>query len=361
MKKQKKMLAVLVSLIFIFCMGCGKTQSGENVGETVEASAETGTVMEASAETTGEDGVGNAGTIKIGISAWTGWYPWMIADEKGFFEENGVNAEVVYFPVYSDQFQAYASGNLDLVSISLCDMVPPVSNGVDVVGFLVNDNSFGGDCIVATNGVKSVEELKGKTIAVEIGCLSHYLALNALENAGLDEADVNFTNMTMADASTALISGQIDAAAICEPYVSLAEKEGDVTKVFSTKETPGLIPDLTAASPEFLASHKEEIVKITKAWYQTLAYMEDNKEECIGIMADAAGTSEEEFEKMLDGIKLFSMDDNVEAFAEGDDFTHLNYTLQKNAEFLKDQDVVSDISMIDGSLLDDSIIRELSE
>lgn len=357
MKKQKRLMAVLVTMILLLCMGCGSSQGAESGGE------ETGTeeTANASVSETSENTESGEEVIKIGVSAWTGWYPWIIAEEKGFFEENGVNAEVVYFPVYSDQFQAYASGNLDLVSISLCDMVPPVSNGVDVVGFLVNDNSFGGDCIVATNGIQSVEELKGKTVAVEIGCLSHYLALNALENAGLTEADVNFTNMTMADASTALISGQIDAAAICEPYVSLAEKEGDVTKVFSTKETPGLIPDLTATSSEFLASHKGDIVNITKAWYETLAYMENNREECISIMADAAGTSEEEFEKMLDGIKLFSLEDNAAAFEAGEDFTHLNYTLQKNAEFLNDQDVVSDISMIDDSLLDASIITELSK
>lgn len=354
MKKWKSVCAMMMSMALLLAMGCGSSQTET---ETAQAESVQTQAAQAEGEMEGTDGE----TIKIGVSAWTGWYPWIITEEKGFFEKNGVNAEVVYFPVYSDQFQAYASGNLDIVSISLCDMVPPVSNGVDVVGFLVNDNSYGGDCIVATNGITSLEELRGKTIAVEIGCLSHYLALNALESVGLTETDVNFTNMTMADASTAIISGQIDAAAICEPYVSLAEKEGDVTKVFSTQETPGLIPDLSATSSEFLETHREDIVNITKAWYDTMAYMEENREECIAIMAEKAGTSEEEFEKMLDGIKLFTLEDNVAAFEAGDDFTHLNYTLQKNAEFLKEQNVVTDISKIDDSLLDASIITELSK
>lgn len=211
MKKMQKLIAmVIATLMVISLIGCGSSN-----GKSSDGTKNSGT------ETTKEDNKETSkNTIKIGISAWTGWYPWIIADEKGFFEENGVDAEVVYFPVYSDQFQAYASGNLDLVSISLCDMVPPVTNGVDVVGFLVNDNSNGGDCIVATNGITSLEELKGKTIAVEIGCLSHYLALTAIKSVGLTEKDVNFTNMTMADASTALISGQVDAAAICEPTLA---------------------------------------------------------------------------------------------------------------------------------------------
>lgn len=356
---KKRLLACLVSMALgVGLMACGADNSDSGPAESVEETSETTAAeTEEATETTVADSVE---PIKIGYSAWTGWYPWQIAQEKGFFEQEGVNAEVVYFPVYSDQFQAYSSGNLDLVSISLCDMVPPASSGVDVVGFLVNDNSYGGDCLMATNGITKLEDLKGKTIAVEIGCLSHYLALHAIKSVGLTEDDVEFTNMTMADASTALISGQIDAAQICEPYVSLAEKEGNCIKLYSTKETPGLIPDMTATSSEFLETRKEDLVKITKAWYDALEYIESNPEDAIAIMANTAGSSEEEFQTMMDGIKLFSAEDNIAAFEPGDDYTSLAYTLNENAKFLQEQDVVTDISMIDDSLLDSSIITQIT-
>ncbi|MBO5469101.1 MAG: ABC transporter substrate-binding protein [Lachnospiraceae bacterium] len=343
---KKIILAVISITVLAFSLfGCGSQKIEEETSASNDSTA--------SAD--------NDEIIKIGYSAWTGWYPWAIADEMGFFEKEGVNAETVYFPVYSDQFQAYSSGNLDLVSISLCDMVPPVSSGVDVVGFLVNDNSYGGDCLMATNGITKLEDLKGKTIAVEIGCLSHYLALHAIESVGLTENDVTFTNMTMADASTALISGQIDAAQICEPYVSTAEKEGNVTKLFSTKETPGLIPDMTATSSTFMKEHKDDLIKITKAWYDAMDYIQNHRDEAVKIMAEKAGTSDDEFNTMLDGIKLFSVEDNLTAFEKGDDYTSLSYTLGENAKFLNDQKVVDDISMIDDSLLDASIVEEIGK
>lgn len=89
--------------------------------------------------------------------------------------------------------------------------------------------------------------------------------------------------------------------------------------------------------------------------------MEENPEESISIMAEKAGTSDEEFKTMLDGIKLFSLEDNQTAFKTGTDYTSLSYTLSENAKFLLDQNVVSDIKSIDDSLLDSSIIEEMAK
>ena len=66
-------------------------------------------------------------------------------------------------------------------------------------------------------------DLKGKTIGVEFGGSDHVFLLKALANAGLTEDDVNLVDMSTGDASNAFISGKVDAAAIWEPSLSMAQ------------------------------------------------------------------------------------------------------------------------------------------
>ena len=103
------------------------------------------------------------------------------------------------------------------------------------------DESAGADGILVKNDINSIADLKGKTVGVSINQTSHYLLMQALETAGLTDADVDLVNMTSSDAGVSFTSGDLDAAVTWEPYLSNAVEQGVGKLIFSSKDAPGSI------------------------------------------------------------------------------------------------------------------------
>jgi NitT/TauT family transport system substrate-binding protein len=299
--------------------------------------------------------------IKIALSPWPGWFVWYLVKEKGFFVKRGVKAELVYFPVYSDSLSALATGKVDANSQTLSDTLAPASKGIALKAVLINDNSNGGDGLIVKPGINSLEELKGKKIATELGTVDHLLMLTALDKHGMKESDVKYTNMTVNDAGPAFISGNLDAAVLWEPFLSKALSEGKGKLLFSSKDTPGLIPDLLVFKESVTKNRPEDVKKILLAWFDALDYWKKNPDESLAIMAKAAETPVAEYKLGVDSVKIFSKEDNQKAFIEGKDYTSLFFTANKTAEFLKSLDMLTSIpdpkTFLDSSFIN-AIIKE---
>jgi NitT/TauT family transport system substrate-binding protein len=62
----------------------------------------------------GDSGSKSSGSaIKLGFSAWPGWFPWQVAQDAKIFDKAGVKVELVWFEGYLDSINALASGKLD--------------------------------------------------------------------------------------------------------------------------------------------------------------------------------------------------------------------------------------------------------
>lgn len=311
-----------------------------------------------SKETASKAAGGGDQPIKLALSPWPGWFVWYLVKEKGFFEKNGVKVDLVWFPVYSDSLSALASGKVDANSQTLSDTLAPASKGIPLKAVLVNDNSNGGDGVVVKPNINSLQELKGKKVATELGTVDHLLMLTALEKAGLAEKDVSYTNMTVNDAGPAFISGNLDGAVLWEPFLSKAIQEGKGKLLFSSKDTPGLIPDLLVFKEEITKNRPEDVKKILNAWFDALDYWKANPEESLQIMAKAAETPVDEYKAGVDSVKIFQLEDNVKAFQKGDTYSSLHYTSQKTAEFLKGLEMLTTIPKAE-SFLDGHFVEEV--
>lgn len=334
---RKRMVFLMMALILAFTVvvsGCSSKEA-------------------ASTESSGSDQ-----PIKLALSPWPGWFVWYLVKEKGFFEKNGVKVDLVWFPVYSDSLSALASGKVDANSQTLSDTLAPASKGIPLKAVLVNDNSNGGDGVVVKPNINSLQELKGKKVATELGTVDHLLMLTALEKAGLAEKDVSYTNMTVNDAGPAFISGNLDGAVLWEPFLSKAIQEGKGKLLFSSKDTPGLIPDLLVFKEEITKNRPEDVKKILNAWFDALDYWKANPEESMQIMAKAAETPVDEYKAGVDSVKIFQLEDNVKAFQKADSYSSLHYTSQKTAEFLKGLEMLTTIPKAE-SFLDGHFVEEV--
>lgn len=292
----------------------------------------------------------------LGVSPMSGWYGWYGIESTGIFKKNGVNVQIQFFPVYSDSLTAFYSGKLDGICIAASDAVAPYNEGVDFKIVLVNDNSYGADGLVVHSDVNSISELRGKSVSTEIGTLEHMFLLKILEDNGMTINDVNFSNMTINDAGPAFIANSVDAAVLWEPTLSTAIASGGKL-LYSTKETPGLIPDTLAVSAKVLEESRETVQKIVDSWFDGVEKLASHEEEIISGVCKGAELSKEEYLVMLDGVTLFDKEMNQKTFKKAEDFTSLPYTLEKSAEFLKSTGMIDKIPEDISKILDDSFIK----
>ncbi len=341
---RKLFAAVITASLSLFMLaGCGASEGASSTSdtETENASAEKGTADN---------------PFILGVSPMSGWYAWYGIEGTGIFEANGVNVEIQFFPVYSDSLTAFYSGKLDGICIAGSDAIAPLNEGVDFQIVLVNDNSYGADGLVVHEGISSVSDLKGKTVATEIGTLEHMFLLKILEDNGMTVDDINFVNMTINDAGPAFIAGSIDAAVLWEPTLSTAIEAGG-NLIYSTKSEPGLIPDTLAVTSDVLASSPDAVQKIVNSWFDGAEKLGEHDEEFINAVCEGGELGYDEYMTMLDGVTIFDKEMNETTFQSGDDYTYLNYTLQKSAEFLLETGMISELPDDVTVILNDSYIK----
>jgi len=300
-----------------------------------------------------------AAPLKIAYSDWPGWVAWDIAAQKGWFKEAGVDVELVWFE-YVPSMDAYSAGKVDAVCMTNGDALVTGANGKPAKGILLNDFSDGNDMVVAKAGIKSMKDLKGKKIGVEVGFVDHLLLLKALEAAGMTEKDVTLVNMPTNQTAQGLASGSVDAIAAWQPNSGQALKEvPGSTPIFTSANAPGLIYDLLYVSPESLAKRKADWKKVVKVWFKVTSFIKDpkNKDEYLKIMSARVGLKPNQYEPLMKGTHFLDLAENKQHFAAGKDLSSVSGSSSivddfnvKNAVYKKAQDVAG---YLDGSLVSD--------
>ena len=294
-------------------------------------------------------------TIRIGFSAWPGWFPWQVAEEKGLFKQAGLDVKLTYFESYTDSINALNAGKLDANSQTLNDTISSVGAGAKEVVVLTNDNSTGNDQIIAKPGITSVADLKGKKVGVEEGTVDHFLLLLGLQKAGLKASDIDLQPLLTDAAASAFAAGQLDAVGVFAPFTTKALELPGSKALFTSADFPGAIPDHLVFGKDFVAAHPADVQKLVDTWFATLAYIDRYKDESVAIMAKKAGVSAADYAAYDKGTHIFTKAENQAAFASGTDMSHLDFAAKSMATFLLDAKLIKEAPDLTG-LLDPKFI-----
>jgi NitT/TauT family transport system substrate-binding protein len=275
-----------------------------------------------------------AGAVRLGFSAWPGWFPWQIAQEQGIFKTKSVNADLRWFDGYLESINTLTAGQIDANSQTLGDTVNSISGGADQVIVLVNDNSTGNDKIIVREGINSVADLKGRKVAAEEGTVDHFLLLLGMRKAGLSPQDIQFVPLETGKAAAAFVAGQVDACAVFAPFTTQALKRSNSKELFSSKDFPGAISDHLVINRKFLYEKPEQVQALVDAWFSTMDFIKANQEKAYEIMAKRAGVPVSEYREYADGTRLFTLEENLKAFQPGNDMTSLLFAADEMSKFL---------------------------
>ena len=275
----------------------------------------------------------SADTLHIGYSDWPGWVAWQVAIDKGWVKDAGVDAKFEWFD-YSASMDAYSAGKLDADMVTNGDALVMGGNGAKSVMIMLTDYSNGNDIIVGKPGTKSLADLKGQKVGIEVGLVEHLLLENGLAKLKIPESDVTLVNAKTNETPQVLSSGSVAAIGAWQPVAGEAMK-GDpgAHPLYTSAQQPGLIYDVIAVKPESYAAHKDEWTKLVGVWDKVVAYIDDPKTQpdALKIMAARTGVTPEAYGKFLKGTKLLTLKEAKKVYVDKPGFGSL-YGSSANAD-----------------------------
>ncbi|MBE9180308.1 ABC transporter substrate-binding protein [Oculatella sp. LEGE 06141] len=298
--------------------------------------------------------------VRLGFSAWPGWFPWQVAEEEGLFEANNVNVELTWFDGYLDSINALAAGQLDANSQTLNDTISSVSGGADLVIVLTNDNSTGNDKIIAAEGINSIEDLRGRRVAAEEGTVDHFLLLLGLEQAGMTQDDIEFQPLETGAAAAAFVAGQVDAVGVFAPFTTRALERPGSQELFSSADFPGSISDHLVVSRQMVEQRPNDVQALVNTWFATLSTITQEGDKALDTMSKRAGVTLDEYKEYDAGTTIFDIDDNLQAMQPGNDMTSLPYAAEQISNFLVQSGLAPEAPDL-SNLFDDRFIQTYAE
>ncbi|MDX2215570.1 MAG: aliphatic sulfonate ABC transporter substrate-binding protein [Oculatellaceae cyanobacterium bins.114] len=286
-------------------------------------------------------GTSQSRPLQVGMNLWAGFMPWKVAQEKDFFTANGVNVEVTWFPVLSDQLTAFNAGKLDVAGMTLSDMLTGLAGGLQTKIIAITDVSLGADAILVSPAINSIQDLIGKRASIELGTVGHMLFLKALEQGGVAADQVEVVNQSADAATAALIAGKTDCVYSYEPFVSQAVQSGRGKVIFSSKDIPGIIPDPLVIHDRVLTEQPEAVQALMTVWYKTLEYRKAHLDEVLSIEAKQAGVSLEDYTTILKGFSWLTPEECLKTFEPGDSMESVIYSSQVIGDFMVGQDLIT--------------------
>lgn len=270
--------------------------------------------------------------IKVAEVAHTVFYaPWYVAIEKGFFEDEGLDVEVILTPGADKVTAAVLSKDVD-IGFSGSEATIYVYNGgeKDYLKTFAQATQKDGSFIVSRNKINNfkLEDLKGKTIiGGRAGGMPEMTLEWILKENNIDpKKDINIdTSVAFAAMGSSFIGGNGDFVSLFEPTALQIEKEGYGYVVASLGELGGVVPYTSfSARKSYIKNNKKTIEKFKKALQKGLDYVENESDEQIAkdILKQFPDTSLNDLTKVIKRYKSIEAWPKTTEFKE-DSWNHL--------------------------------------
>ena len=250
-----------------------------------------------------------SGPFRMSMQPWLGYALWYVARDRGIFAKNGLSrVELIEYSEDSSNIAIVASGGVEATSTGLQGVLQQRQHDDGLRVVMLEDNSTTADCVIAPKSIKSVAELKGKSIAFEIGSTSHLLIADALEKSGLTLASITHVNVPAAQAAAALTAKRVDAAVTYEPYASAALKlRGDIQRLYTAADSPGLISDCLLVTAKALATRPGQVAAMIRSWGDAQQLYVQSPDDCRRIMAKGLGADLDTLQAAFAGVSFYSL------------------------------------------------------
>src|ERR1035437_4801547 len=151
-------------------------------------------------------------SLRVGINSWPGYEFLYLAQEKGFYREEGLEVRLVEFNSLSDTRRAYERGQINVLTSTVIEVLQARDNSPRSPQIVrVVDYSNGADVILARPGLTNSASLRAAGGGLELASLGVYVLARGLERSGLSLADVKMVPVNQLSMEDGYRRGELDA------------------------------------------------------------------------------------------------------------------------------------------------------
>jgi len=250
--------------------------------------------------------------MRIGSNVWPGYEPLYLARELGYYE--GLSISMVEYPSASEVLRAYRNGAIQAAALTMDEVLILAESGLDPRVVLLLDVSQGGDVILGQDNIHSVADLKGRRVGVENTALGAYVLSRALAMNEMRVSDVTLVPLEVNEHEAAFKAGKIDAVVTFEPVRTRLLDVG-ATRLFSSQNIPNEIFDVLVVQGDYLEKNRAVVKSLVQRWFQTLEYQQQNPQRAAEIIARRQQLKPADYLASMDGLKMVSRAENIEALS----------------------------------------------
>lgn len=219
-----------------------------------------------------------------------------VAENKGYFQENGVEVTMKKFDSGRNAFVSMLNeGGLDMVTVS---QTPVMFNSFDRNDFAITANmafSYNDLFVLARrdHNIANPADLRGKKIGVHKGSTGEYFLDLFLRTNNVQFSEVEAVDITTGKLVPNILEGTVDAISTWNPHIFNAQKAlGNKGITFPSRDI--YREDwYFVSNRQFLQDHPEAITRFLKAIRQAEEFTKYNKDEAVGIVSRRLGSGKD--------------------------------------------------------------------
>lgn len=268
-------------------------------------------------------------TIRVQLVSWGGYAPGLYFNEGAaanmnsrFYKDYGFKVDFKLENDLINALNAWTAGEYD-IAVQTTDAFPLYTSADDInamgpKAFMQVDWSRGGDAIIVKRGINSINDLKGKRIAVAVPSPAQTLLISSLEAAGLKYTDVSVVKTTdNIKAAELFKSNDVDAAVVWSPDDMLATQTVPGSKVLlTTKDQSHIISDIFFAKESYLNANREKVQQFYEGWMKGLTELKEpsNYDKAARYLAELNGIGPDDAKGMMENVYWTNHGDNMNFF-----------------------------------------------
>lgn len=245
--------------------------------------------------------------IRLGLAMQPSSSLVMVALEKSFFAQEGLDISVSEFPSGKRALlDGLLPGNVDLAtSTEIPVMMASLDNeDIKILATTFSANNVNRIVVRRDSGISNPTDLSGKRIATQKASAVHFFLHLFLVNLGISENNTDMSFMKAEALPKAIFDGKIDAFSMREPFITQARRLlGDKIMVF---EAPGLYNqvDMIVASGSLLRDQPDVSFQLIRALIRAEDYINKKPDEAKTIASNRLKVSKEKIQSLWPSIKL---------------------------------------------------------
>ena len=335
---------IVAALYFVGNYILGNTQFGQDLKEATGTESAEGTSGNSGAATKGNSSSGkssssasNSGSsadrdkvLKVQLVSWGGYAPGLYFNEGAqasmrsrFYKDYGFQVEFILENDLGNALDAWIAGEYDVL-VQTADAfplytAPDAINEYGPKAFMQVDWSRGGDAIITKRGINSVNDLKGKNIAIAVPSPAQTLLSYSLEAAGMSYRDVNVIKTSDNFKAAELFrTKDVDAAVVWSPDDMLAKRDVPGSNILlTTVDQSHIIADIMFAKQSVINEKREMFNGFYEGWMKGVAELNAtpaNREKAAKYLAELNGLSTEDALGMMSAVFWTGHGDNLNFF-----------------------------------------------